>query len=70
MAGLVVEKSVFASKSVWGGIIAAAPAIDTLLVMFGVIPAPLISEAAAAVTTLFGALFGIYGRVKATTKIK
>ncbi len=64
------EKSKLASKSVWGGLVALVPLLDQALVLTGVLPIPVIGEALSLSLGFFGTLLGIYGRIKATKKLK
>jgi hypothetical protein len=70
MAAMVVEKSIVKSKTVWGALIASLPAVDTLLVLTGVLPVPFLGESAALLINFLGSALAIFGRVKASTKIK
>lgn len=64
------SKSMLASKGVLGGLIALIPIIDQALTLTGVLPVPVLGEAVSVLTGAFGALLGIYGRIKATKRIK
>ena len=55
------SKSWYASKAMWGGIVAAVGAVADMFTQGGVTPAN--------VTALGGALFAIYGRYVATQQI-
>jgi len=63
-------KNVFASKTIWGVIIAALPGI---LKIFGIDVAPGFSEHAQALIdggiTLFGSLLAFWGRITATKSL-
>jgi hypothetical protein len=63
-------KSIFASKTVWGGLIAVAAA---LLGLFGytITPADQVAvvEAVAAIGSAVGGVLAIYGRIVATKRI-
>lgn len=64
------SKSMLASKGVLGGLIALIPIIDQALTLTGVFPVPVLGEEVSVLTGAFGALLGIYGRIKATKRIK
>jgi len=59
-----VSKSVLASKSVWGGIIAAAPSI---LGAFGI---PVLGGEIDAIIAGAGVVIAIFGRIKAKVSVK
>ena len=62
-------KGALASTGVWGGIIAAVPAIDALLVAFRVFSFPVLGEVSQFIVPAIGGLISIFGRVKADKKI-
>lgn len=64
------KKGVLRSRTVWGGIIAALPAVDHLLVALNLFGAPFLGELASIVVPAIGGVLSIFGRVKADTKIK
>lgn len=63
-------KSIFASKTVWGAVVAAAPAVSG---MFGItITGADVMEASRhldSIVTAGGALLAIYGRITARSRI-
>lgn len=64
------SKSVLQSKTVWGGVIAALPALDALLVALKILPVPFLGDVGMLVSSAVGGFLSIFGRVKANTKIK
>lgn len=63
-------KGLFQSQTFWGAFIAALPALDTLAVTLGLFAGPIFVETATILTTAFGSLLSIFGRIKAEKKIK
>ena len=61
-----MEKHFLKSKTIWGAIVAALPALIPLL---GAETATSIETVGSSVVTLIGAIIAIYGRVKAEGKI-
>lgn len=63
-------KSLFASKTIWGVVVTALPAI---LKLFGFETLPGFEESAAetinGLTTAFGAVLAVYGRITATKNL-
>lgn len=67
----VKGKSLIKSTTIQGALIAGGvPAIDALLVQFGIIPEPIFTPAITAIVSAAGALIAIWGRIKATQIIK
>jgi hypothetical protein len=62
MYGGLIAKHWYASKAMWGGIIAAVGAVGDMFMQGG----PTVGN----LTALGGALFAIYGRYVATAQIK
>lgn len=60
-------KGILKSKTIWGAILALAPAVDAILPLVGV--APVLTEAAQLLLSTAGSILAIYGRVKAESKI-
>jgi uncharacterized membrane protein len=58
-------KGALRSMSVWGGLMALAPAVAELVGLVQQLP-----DAAAPVISLVGGILAVLGRVKASTKIK
>lgn len=67
MAG---TKGALFSTGIWGGILAAIPALDALLVGVHVLPIPVLGDVANLVLPAIGGILSIFGRVKAEKKIK
>lgn len=62
-------KGWLASKTVWGGIIAAASAVAGTFFKLE-FPADFTAQLATEITTLVGAAIAIFGRIRAVKKIK
>lgn len=63
------KKGALSSKTVWGGAIAALPALDALLVALKILPVPFLGDAAQILTSAIGGVLSIFGRFKAEKKI-
>ncbi len=64
-------KSIFESKTVWGAIIAIVSAVAGLLgYAFGPEEQEMLIMAGTTISTAVGSILSVYGRVKATKKIK
>lgn len=63
-------KGAITSVGVWGGVIAAIPALDALLVAFRLLPFPALGELSQLLIPAIGGAISIFGRVRAEKKIK
>jgi hypothetical protein len=66
---LIGDKGLLTSKTVWGGIISALPAIGKILEVTGVIPPGIVDASTALITSTLGGILSIYGRITATKQI-
>lgn len=64
------SKGALYSLGVWGGIVAALPAVDALLLALGILPIPVVSEGAGIIISAIGGIASIFGRVRAKKVIK
>ncbi len=64
------EKGLLASTTTQGAIIAGLPAIDAVLVQLGIFTEPMLTPALTAVVSAAGAILALWGRIKATKKIR
>jgi len=64
------DKGLLASTTAQGAIIAGIPAIDAVLVQLGIFTEPMLTPALTAVVSAAGAILALWGRIKATKKIR
>ena len=69
MASSEKKKGLLRSKTVGGALVAAIPAIEALLLQFGVLEQPELSTGVAAIFSGVGALIAVYGRIQAKIKL-
>lgn len=63
-------KSLFASKGVWGGILAFIPALDLIHQAISAAPAGVLPIAVQGALAGFGSVLALIGRISATQQIK
>lgn len=64
------EKGAVKSIGVLGGAIAILPAVDAALTALGLVPSGVLTEGMTIITSAIGGLLAIWGRIRASTKIK
>jgi hypothetical protein len=64
------EKGAIKSVGVLGGAIAILPAVDAALTALGLLPSGVLTEGMTIIASAVGGLLSIWGRIRASTKIK
>lgn len=64
------EKGAIKSVGVLGGAIAILPAVDAALTALGLLPSGVFTEGMTIIASAVGGLLSIWGRIRASTKIK
>lgn len=63
-------KGALSSLGVWGSLLALVPGVGSIAAVLGVIDPVVVQDAVTAIIGGVGALIALFGRIRATSKIK